>query len=88
VLLLVRLAALPYFGRGTRAARDAVEGRTCPQSGRLSRGQHAKLTAIGIGHGHAAGLALADVDASCPEGDQTVDLLVLIAVNGWSEVEM
>jgi hypothetical protein len=54
----------------------------------LSRGQHAELTAIGIGHDHPADLALADVDASCPEGGQTVDLLLLITVDGWSEVEM
>ena len=54
----------------------------------LSRGQHAILTAIGISHGHPAGLALADVDASCPERDETVDLLSLITVDGWSEVEM
>ena len=56
--------------------------------GGLSRGQHAKLTAIGIGHDHPAGLALADVDASRPEGGETVDLLLLITVDGWSEVEM
>ena len=54
----------------------------------LSRGQHAKLAAIGIGHGHPAGLALADVDASCPQRDQTVDLVLQITVDGWSEVEM
>jgi transposase len=54
----------------------------------LSRGQHAKLAAIGIGHGHPAGLALADVDATCPETDQTVDLVLLITVDRWSEVEM
>jgi hypothetical protein len=54
----------------------------------LSRGQHAKLAATGIGHGHPAGLALADVDASCPETDETVDLVLLITVDRWSEVEM
>ena len=31
---------------------------------------------------------LADVDASSPEGDETVDLRLLITVDGWSEVEM
>ena len=54
----------------------------------LSRGQHAKLTAIGIGHDHPAGLALADADASCPERDETANLILLITVYGWSEVEM
>ena len=44
--------------------------------------------AIGIGHDHPVDLALADVDARRPEGDQTVDLRLLIAVDGWSEVEM
>src|SRR5260370_42189628 len=43
---------------------------------------------IGIGHHHPAGLALADVDASRPEGDETFDLRLLITVGGWSEVEM
>ena len=54
----------------------------------LSRGQHAKLAAIGIGHGHPAGLALADVDAGCPQRDQTAGLVLRITVDGWSEVEM
>src|SRR4029077_6997507 len=54
----------------------------------LSRGQHTKLTAIGIGHDHPADLALADADASRPEGDETVDLLLLITVDGWSKVEV
>jgi hypothetical protein len=44
--------------------------------------------AIGIGHDHPADLALADVDASRPEADETVDLRVLITVDRWSEVEM
>src|SRR5438093_10361768 len=51
-------------------------------------GQHTELVAIGIGHDHPADLALADVDASRPEGDEPVDLLVLVTVDGWSEVEM
>src|SRR5258707_5572365 len=54
----------------------------------LSRGQHTELMAIGIGHDHPADLTLADVDASRPEGDETVDLRLLITVDGWSEVEM
>jgi hypothetical protein len=54
----------------------------------LSRGQQAKLAAIGIGHGHRAGLALADVDARCPETDQPAGLVLLITAGGWSEVEM
>ena len=48
----------------------------------LSRGQHAKLAAIGIGHDHPAYLVLTDVDTSRPEVDQTVDLPLLITVNG------
>jgi len=43
--------------------------------------------AIGIGHDLPADLALADVDASRPEEDETVDRL-LITVDGRSEVEM
>src|SRR6266513_2488084 len=54
----------------------------------LSGGQHTELMAIGIGHDHPADLALADVDASRPEGDETIDLPVLITADGWSEVEM
>src|SRR3954454_13050019 len=54
----------------------------------LSRGQHAELVAVGIGHDHPADLALADVDAGRPEGDETVDLRSLITVDGWSDVEM
>src|SRR5260370_18729775 len=44
--------------------------------------------AIGISHDHPADLALADVDASRPEGDETGGLRLLITVDGWSEVEM
>jgi divalent metal cation (Fe/Co/Zn/Cd) transporter len=54
----------------------------------LSRCQDTELMAIGIGHDHPADLALADVDASCPEGDETVDLCLLITVGGRSKVEM
>src|SRR5260221_124153 len=54
----------------------------------LSRGQHTELMAVGIGHDRPADLALADVDASCPEGDETVDLRLLITADGWSEIEM
>src|SRR5258707_13241025 len=64
---------------GWPATRDLVA---------LSRGQHTELMAIGIGHDHPADLTLADVDASRPEGDETVDLRLLITVDGWSEVEM
>jgi hypothetical protein len=64
---------------GSPAIRDLVS---------ISRGQHTELVAVGIGHDHPADLALADVDASRPEGDETVDLRLLITVNGWSEVEM
>jgi hypothetical protein len=44
--------------------------------------------AIGIGHHHPADLALADVDSIRPEGDETVDLRLLITVDRWGEVEM
>jgi len=50
--------------------------------------QHTELIAIGVGHHHPPDLALADVDASRPEGDETVDLRLLITVDGWSEVEV
>jgi ABC-type phosphonate transport system ATPase subunit len=53
----------------------------------LSRGQHAELTAIGIGHGHPADLALAGVDAGRPEVGQTAGLPLLITVNGRSKIE-
>jgi len=48
------------------------------------RGQHTEFTAIRIGHGHPADLALADAGASRPEGDQTVDLRLLVTVDGRS----
>ena len=44
--------------------------------------------AIGIGHHHPADRALADVDSSRPEGDETSHLRLLINVGRWSEVEM
>src|SRR5918998_4969887 len=56
--------------------------------GALSRGQHAELVAIGIGHHHPADLALADVDPSRPEGGETLDLRSLVAGSRWSEVEV
>jgi hypothetical protein len=62
--------------------------RRPPGSGRAIGGQHTELIAIGIGHHHPADLALADVDSSRPERDETVDLRLLITVSRWSEVEM
>jgi hypothetical protein len=44
--------------------------------------------AIGISHDHPVDLALANVDASRPKRKKTLDLSVLIAVDGWSKVEM
>jgi hypothetical protein len=41
-----------------------------PRSGCAIGGQHTELMAIGIGHDYPADLALADVDASRPEGDR------------------
>ena len=65
--------------RGSPATRDLVS---------LSGGQDAELMTIGIGHDHPTDFALANVDASRSEGNETVDLRLLITVDGWSEVEM
>jgi hypothetical protein len=54
----------------------------------LSGRQHAELVAVGIGQDHPADRTLADVDASRPEGEQTIDLRSLITVDSWDEVEM
>src|SRR5215475_7625818 len=43
---------------------------------------------VGIGHDDPAGIALADADTSRPEGDEALDLRLLITVRGWSEVEV
>jgi hypothetical protein len=43
---------------------------------------------IGIGHDYPTDFAPTNVDASCPEGDETVDLRSLITVDWWSKVEM
>src|SRR5262245_57666826 len=55
---------------------------------RSSWRQHAELVAVGIRQHHPAGLALADVDARCPERDEAIDLGLLITVQGWSDVEV
>src|SRR6188472_2968449 len=52
------------------------------------RRQDAELMAVGIGHHHPADRAMADVDSSRPEGDETVDLRLLITVDRWGEVEV
>src|SRR5262245_25821600 len=59
-----------------------------PDPVELSGRQHAELVAVGISQRHPADLALADVDSSRPEGEQTIDLRPLITVDRWSEVEM
>ena len=43
---------------------------------------------IGIDHDHPAHLALADVDASRPKGEKTLDLCLLITAERWSDVEV
>jgi hypothetical protein len=82
---------IPVLADGGDHLEDA-EGfltvRTAGGLAELSRGQQAKPTAIGIGHDHPADLVLADVDTSRPEGDQTVNFFLLVAVGGRSEVEM
>jgi hypothetical protein len=52
----------------------------------LARDQYAELVPVGIGHDLPADLALADVDASRPEGDEALDLRLLVTVDGWSQV--
>jgi hypothetical protein len=47
----------------------------------LSGRQHTELIAIGICHHHPADIALADVDSSRPEGEETVDFRWLITVD-------
>ncbi|CAM5721400.1 hypothetical protein SHIRM173S_09110 [Streptomyces hirsutus] len=42
--------------------------------------------AVGIGHHHPVDLAPADVDVRRPEGDETVDLCLLITVGGCGKV--
>ncbi len=79
---------------GSRALdRPAGRRRDCTVVGRgglaaLSGGQHTELVAVGIGHDHPADVALADVDASRSEGDETVDLRLLVTVGRRSEVEV
>src|SRR3954463_9176571 len=76
--------------RSTRVARAARWTGGCrhPDLVALSGGQHTELVAIGIGHHHPADVALAYVDPSRPEGDETLHLRLLIAVDRWREVEM
>ena len=67
-----------------------------PELGRATGRQHTELVAVGIGQHHrarpavhpAVHPALADVDPSRPEGEETVDLRLPIAVDRRSEVEM
>lgn len=54
----------------------------------LSRAQDTELVVVGIGQDYPIDIALADVDPSRPEGDQTVDRSVLITVGGRSNVEV
>jgi len=51
-------------------------------------GQHTELVAVGIRQLHPADTAATGVEASRSEGDQTIDLGMLIAVQRWSEVEV
>ncbi len=51
--------------------------------GTAAAGQQAELVAVRIGQDHPA--RPAGPDAGRPEGDETVDLRLLIAVGGWDE---
>src|SRR3954447_20041285 len=66
--------------------RSGQESRSDPTL--LARPQHTELVAVRIGHHDPADVALTDVDAPCPEGDQAVDLLLLVGVGRWGEVEV
>jgi hypothetical protein len=57
----------------------------------LSGGYHTELIPIRIGHDHRADVALADVDASRPEGGETVHLRLLVTVDlsaGYYELSL
>src|SRR6266702_4866843 len=71
----------PNRGGGTAALLRMNSRRRAPSTV-LSRGQHTELVAVGIGHHHPGHLALADVDASRIQGQETVDLRLLITVVG------
>jgi hypothetical protein len=51
-------------------------------------GQHAELVAVGVGHRHPVGVVPVDVEAGGAEGDEALDLGLLVAVCGWGEVEV
>src|SRR5215210_5952145 len=55
---------------------------------KLSRRQDTELIAIGISHHHPADFAVADVGSSRSEGEQAVDLRLLITVRRRREVEV
>src|SRR4051794_27648921 len=73
--------------QGSRPLPPAVSSSLLNRPGHAHR-QHTELVAIGIGHHHPADLALAHLDSSRPEGDETIDLRSLITVQRWCEVEM
>ena len=74
---------------GTTDSRPQLCRSPAPQElVALARGPHTKLVAVGIGHDDPAHPALTDVDAGRPEADETLDLRLLIAVDGWSDVKV
>src|SRR5215212_6190763 len=84
----------PSGGQAPLPARSSVPGRGPPglpahqDAVALSGGQYAELVAVGIGHHHPADLPLPDVDPSRPEGDEALDLRLLIPVRRWRDVEV
>jgi hypothetical protein len=75
-------------GREPRAGDGKQPPRIVERDAALPRGQETELMPIRIGHDHPADLALADVDARCPERDETADLRLLITATEWRRVEM
>ena len=79
-------------------AQSAVDAVTTGADARLRRidawrtcyrgVKHTELIAIGIGHDDPADFALASVDPVRPEGDETLDLRLLITVGGRGNVEV
>lgn len=56
--------------------------------GSSSRGQHAELVAIGVGHDYPRDISLADINAFGSLSKQPVDLGSLIAITRGDDVQM
>src|SRR4029079_7420902 len=73
---------------GASRPEPSTNARCCHRRCASARRQHAELVTVRVGQHDPADVALADVDTGRAEGEQSLDLDVLVTAGEWGEVDV